>query len=124
VESVEKEFHDNDSSALLMVNPKDGKKGLWTDGRRKVIKDGVDIITADMAMEEDADPDDDPINDIPFEEICEERRDFDVDDTTAFDVEMADIMCVHGCSWLKETTKTGDDENKKAVRAALFAKRR
>lgn len=122
VETVYDYFEAEQALDVIMDNPDDGKKGLWTDSNRKVIKSGVEFITNDVAMEEGSDHD--PITLIPFEEIHEERISFDPTNTSPFDVEMADIMCHHGCRWLKESSGgSDDDDKKKTIRAGIFAKR-
>jgi hypothetical protein len=131
VEHVEEDFRDDfKASDMLMDSEKDGKKGIWTDSNRKVVKNGTDMIQSSMKVTKIIDistgreVEYDPIDDIPFEEICLDRVDFDPMKTTESDVTMADIMLQNGMKQMKYTNATEQKKEANVVRKTIFPTRR
>lgn len=117
VETVEEDFEEAGMSDMLMNNEKDGKKGIWTDNNRKTVKNGVDMITADMKVRADGS---DPVDDMIFEEHIIDRMSFNPLKTTPNDITMSDIMLHHGMKQMKFTNQTESNKDNKAIRTVLF----
>lgn len=121
VEVVEEDFEEAGCYDLLMTYSKDGKKGIYTDGRKNVVKTGVDMIVASMRV--DPDTGYDPVQDIPFEEIIIDRMEFDPKDTHTSDVTMSDIMNEFGMKQMVYINAPDNDEEAKRKRHILMPKR-
>lgn len=121
VESVLDDFEEWKMLAMLMRSEKDNEYGMWTDGRRIVVKNGVEMIQSAMKIEDGEDRD--PIDDIPFEEVIADRMMFDPFKTTPHNVTMADIMLNYGYKQMKFTNHTEEMVHNNKIRTVLFPKR-
>lgn len=123
VEEVKTYFRDAKALDFILNNPKDGMKGLWTDGNRQVVKEGVNVIQADMVLNVVQDQIiHDPMDDIPFEEVLQERKTFNPLKTTPFDVHMSDIMLHKGMSWMTQSSRTDADDFYGNIKKVMYPK--
>lgn len=102
VESVKEVFEDMDMMPFLMKNEKDNINGIWTDSLGKITKNGVGMLQTRYSAPKVED-DVDQLANYPFEDGLIDLDNFDVSDTTKFDVTMSEIMCEYGLKQIRFT---------------------
>lgn len=93
VESVKKVFEEVNMLPFLMTNEKDGLYGLWTTD--KTTKNGVEMLVTRYSAPK-VPEDKDHIAIYPFEDGLKDLDNFDMANTTAFDVTMSEILLEYG----------------------------
>lgn len=83
-----------DMHALSFLQRFNGKFGLWTDGQKKVIKKGINKFQALIKRPPIGEHDN--LKDIPFEQLLQQAKDLDPNDTRKSDIFMANTMMEHG----------------------------
>lgn len=108
IEGVKESFETSGMLPFLMQSgKKPGEFGIWTDSGGKVVKNGVDmLVTRYSAPKEDGDKDHIAI--YPFEDGLLDLDNFDMANTTKFDVTMSEIMLEYGLKEIHYTNQTDE----------------
>lgn len=80
--------------ALAFLMKFKDRYGLWTDGQRQVIKKGINKFQA--LIKRPPIGEHDGLKDIPFEQLLQQAKDLDPNDTRKSDIFMANTMMEHG----------------------------
>jgi hypothetical protein len=107
VESVKEMFEEVGMGRFLMNNEKDGGCGIWTDSTGKIVKNGVEMLQTRYRAPKTID-EKDHIACYPFEDGLIDLENFDMANTTAFDVTMSEIMLEYALKQAKRTNVTDD----------------
>jgi hypothetical protein len=108
---------------FLMKSEKDGKHGIWTDSGGKIVKNGIDmLVTRFSPPKEPTEPD--QLAEYPFEDGLIDLDNFDIGQTTAFDVTMSEVMLEYGLKQIVYTNRTdGQTANMLAAAQAVVGMR-
>ena len=109
IESVKKVFEQENCLPLLLKNQKDDLYGMWIDSAGKVVKNAIDWMVTKFSNPK-TDDEVDQLMAIPFEEILIDMDNFDIANTTKFDVFMAMVELEHGLKQI-EYTNVSDVSN-------------
>jgi hypothetical protein len=123
IEKVKEVFEDYKMMPFLMKSEKDGKHGIWTDSGGKIVKNGIDmLVTRFSPPKEPTEPD--QLAEYPFEDGLIDLDNFDIGQTTAFDVTMSEVMLEYGLKQIVYTNRTdGQTANMLAAAQAVVGMR-
>jgi hypothetical protein len=107
VESVKEIFEEEKMIRFLMTNEKDGGYGIWTDSQGKIVKNGVEMLQSRYRVPKKED-EKDHIEIYPFEDGLIDLENFDMANTTSFDVTMSEIMLEYALKQAKRTNVSDD----------------
>lgn len=100
VETVKEEFENANMLPFLMKNEYDGTHGIWTTEKRT--ENGLQmLVTRFKAPMEEGQKD--QIDIYPFEIGLEDKKNFDLQNTTSSHITMAEIMCEYGLKQIQYT---------------------
>lgn len=108
VESVKEICEEAGMIRFLMQNEKDNGYGIWTDSTGKVVKNGLEMLQTRYRAPKTADQKD-HIALYPFEDGLIDLENFDMANTTSFDVTMSEIMLEYGIKQYKRTNVSNDN---------------
>ncbi len=110
VESVKKVFEECNMLPFLQKDEGGKIHGIWTDPAGKVVKNGVDMLVTRFKVPKTKDVID-QVDEYPFEDGLIDLDNFDLANTTKFDVMMAMIMLEHGLKQVEYTNITEEISN-------------
>lgn len=110
------EFDKNNMLPFVMKDPKDGIYGIWTS--QQVKEEGLKMLVSRYSAPQHSGQID-YIEDNPFEMSLLDLENFDIQNSTAFDVAMCELIGEFGLLWLKEETVV--ESEVQAIMAAINA---
>jgi hypothetical protein len=110
IEKVKETFELENMLPFLRIQ-KDGKHGIYTDATGKRIKKGIEMLVSRYSPPKTKEQHDHLMNH-PFEDALMDLDDFDVSNTTAYDVTMSEIMCEYDLelNLFTNQTETNSDD--------------
>lgn len=95
IPTPKEDFIDANCLPFLLKNPKDGIHGMYIASNGTVVQEGIDMLVSEFAPPQNP-GEIDQIEQIPWDEMLLDMDNFDVKNTTAFDVFMTMIGLKHG----------------------------
>lgn len=123
IESVKEVFEEKNMIPFLLKSEKDGIYGIYTDSGGKIVKNGIDMLVARYSTPKTSEHKD-QIDRYPFEDGLIDLENFDIANTTQFDVTMSEIMLEYGIKQVPYTNASQGNVNQKLQwRSELIPKR-
>lgn len=110
IEKVKEVFEENNMLPFMRKSKKDGLYGMYSDSTGKVAKNGVNMLVTRYAPPKE-EGQVDQLAEYPFEDGLMDMDDFDISNTTAFDVTMCEIMLEYGLEQNVFTNQTDKTTN-------------